>query len=352
MTKVCIIAPANLKYIPFAEYYIEYLKKANIEFDVISWDKAGIDEGVKYRFNYIVNDLKRAKMLFGYLRFTRYCKKIIKREKYTKLIFLTIAPLFFCGMRLSKRYRKNYILDIRDASPLTSAFPKTFKKLLDNSFCVVSSSWMYSSWIKHDTILSHNIDINQILLHYNDSVVCKNSEKKMIVFAGMMIEEKMNIEVVKQFKNSDNLMFLFIGRENDGKIKLMEHVKQDSYDNVYFEGTYKKEDIVNIYRDKADFVNILRENTEVNKNAIPNKFYDSIVSGVPLVVFSHNDGIAQVTKEYNLGVVIDEESLPQLYDLLESFDYQNYQKGRKEFMDKVLMDDKIFKESLKKFLKE
>ena len=116
MTKVCIIAPANLKYIPFAEYYIEYLKKANIEFDVISWDKAGIDEGVKYRFNYIVNDLKRAKMLFGYLRFTRYCKKIIKREKYTKLIFLTIAPLFFCGMRLSKRYRKNYILDIRDAS--------------------------------------------------------------------------------------------------------------------------------------------------------------------------------------------------------------------------------------------
>ena len=350
MKKICIISPANLKYVPYVQNYLDFLRNNNCTFDIVSWNKSNLNEDVKYHMDYYVEDTNRFRMLCGYLRFGRFCRKIIKRNKYAKLVFLTIAPLFFCGKKISKKYKGKYILDIRDSSPLIKAFPKTFHSLLNNSFIVISSSWMFSSWIKHDFVLSHNVDIKHLLNHYNDSVICHYHKTKRIVFAGMMIEEKINIKLLDCFKNSDDLSFLYVGRDNAGKAKIVEYVKSNGFDNVAFEGTYNKNEIIDIYRTKADFVNILREKTEINRNAIPNKLYDSVVSGVPLIVFDHNEGISRVTKEYNLGIVLGENDFLSLRDLLESFDYQLYKNGRKRFLDSVLKDDEKFKNELSKFI--
>ena len=351
MNKICLIAPANLKYVPYVQYFLDILDECDCQYDIIQWNKAGIDEPVKYRMNYRVNDSNRFRMLRGYLKFGHFCRKIIKKEQYNKIIFFTIAPMFFCGANLTKRFRNRFIIDIRDASPLTKVFPKRFKKMLDRAFLISSSSMMFSSWVNKDMLMSHNVDINQLINHLNDNITFRTGDEKKIVFAGMMIEEEANLQVIKHFKDNPNISFLFVGRDNSGKQKIIDFVRENNIKNVEFEGTYNKDDIVKIYRNNADFVNIFRQESEVNRNALPNKFYDAVISGVPLLVYNHNEAIAGLTKKHNLGIVLKEEELSNLEALIKQFDYEKYIKGRMAFLNKIIEDYSTFKEHIKRFIK-
>ena len=101
-------------------------------------------------------------------------------------------------------------------------------------------------------------------------------------------------------------------------------------------------------------VNILRQNTIINRNALPNKLYDAVVSGIPLVVFRHNTAIADYVGRYNLGIIVDgvEDIKRQLINGLQKFDPENYKSGRTEFLNLIQNDYYLFAESLKKFCQE
>lgn len=348
--KICMIAPANLKYVPYWKYFVDELDEHNVSCDIISWNKANIEEDVEYSFNYIVDDFDRKRMLLGYLQFGKFCKKIICKEKYDKIICLTIAPAFFCGLNMWRKYSGRFILDIRDESPLTCVFPWPFAKICNWSFAITTSSMMFSKWIPKETIICHNIDTNVLIQHYSDEIVRHCSKVKSIVFAGMMIEENANIQFINKLHDVDNVRLSFIGRETEGTRVLKKYIRDNGISNVFFEGTYDKDEIIDIYRDKADFVNIIRSDTSINRNAIPNKFYDAVVSGVPVIVYDHNVGIAQYVLHYNLGIVLKEEDICNLTEKMNSFNFDLYRKGRKAFLDKVLSEAEMFKSLVRDFL--
>lgn len=352
--KIGLIVPANIKYSPYVQYYIDLLNDYDVEYRIMSWDKAGIDEAADMTFRFNTSDFNRKRILFGHALFAFKCKDFIRKERIDHLIVFTIAPMFFLGYKFLRQFNGKLVIDIRDDSPFRRRFPDKLKKYSELSHTLVVSSPYYSAWFKKHSFLCHNADFS-IINRYPAQYGKDNIKSPIrIVFAGMMIEENINIDIIDQLKNDKEFKLVYIGRDNEKKEKIKEFVDKNRIQNVSFKGEYKKGDIVDIYRQEADLVNILRQNTIINRNALPNKLYDAVVSGVPLVVFRHNVAIADYVSKFNLGIIIDEpyDIKSQVINEIQKFDFEGYKKGRIDFLRKVRDDYYLFAERLRKFCQE
>lgn len=76
-----------------------------------------------------------------------FVKKVIKKQKYEKLIVLTTLTGMFLYHLLTRKYNQEFILDYRDASyEFLNLYKFILGKLVDNStFTCISSSRSYSS---------------------------------------------------------------------------------------------------------------------------------------------------------------------------------------------------------------
>lgn len=354
--KIGLIIPANIKYSPYVQYYIQNFKKEEIDYVTIVWNKKNINENADYIYDYPCKDTNRKKILIGHYKFAKKCKEIIRKENLDKLIIFTIAPAFFLGRHYLKKYRNNFILDIRDDSPFRRKFPNELKKICEIAFSVVVSSNNFAPWTGRDIILCHNTDVKIIKKYFDVKIHKKTNKPLSIVFAGSMIEPDINIKVLSKLQNNPNYKLGFIGHNNIGKEKIIEYANKNNIHNVWFEGTFQKEEIVCKYQSCADLINIFRRNTIVNKNALPNKMYDAIISAIPLIVFEHNEAICRYVKEYNLGIILQEKDMCNLENIIiekfEEFNYKKFGAGRILFLRKVLRDMSLFSDALSKFVKE
>ena len=170
-----------------------------------------------------------------------------------------------------------------------------------------------------------------------------------------MNEHAINKLLVEQLSNNEMFKLAFYGPDGDGRNEIKRYVLDNDIKNVEFYGTYKKEDITQIYAENADFVNIIRRKCDVNKNALPNKMYDAIGAGKPIIVFSHNTAIANYAWKYNLGIVLPDGAEINFAESIEksiaSFDYEKYVRGRIEFIDEVLDSSDEFLKTLSIFAK-
>ncbi len=351
--EIAIIAPANIKYMPYIQNYIDILENTKQPYYIITWNKANIDEDkADYVLQYNVEDEDRKRMFLGYFKFSSMCKRIIRKKKTHKIIVLTAAPAFFMGSKFLKKGQ--YIIDIRDDSPFIKHFRNKFIDICKSADQVIVSSPNYNQWTgREENLLCHNVDMG--LLHEAKKLPVRSaySEPYTIVFAGMMNEAKANIAYLKQLGNDGRFHHVFFGRENHEKEKIVEYVKNEGMKNVDFYGTYEKNNILRIYRENACLVNIIREKCVVNKNALPNKLYDAVFSGVPVIVYDHNEAIASYVTKYSLGIVIHENELHSMGDIIcsyfENFDRDKYADGRTAFIDEITEDMSQVKNAIENF---
>ena len=85
---------------------------------------------------------------------------------------------------------------------------------------------------------------------------------------------------------------------------------------------------------------------------MPNKLYDAVLAGVPVVVFDHNEAVGNYVRRYHLGLVL-EEKMETLGDTIvqemASFDYSTYAAGRIAFLKKIEADMEQFVQLLDRF---
>ena len=247
--------------------------------------------------------------------------------------------MFFLGRAFLARYRGKFIADIRDDTPFRKKFPNELRKLGDLAYAITVSSPKYAAWF-NKCILCHNIEkknIDKALVYTPHNV---KSDVLNIVYAGVMIEAEKNKQNISELKNNEKIRFTYYGMENEGIRKIQQYVDENGVQNVDFEGEYRKEQIVDIYRTKANLVNIFRARSVVNAEALPNKLYDAVEAGVPIVVFSHNQAIVDYTDKYSLGLILEDKSAigEELLRKYRDFSFHEYESGRKEFLRKVLFD--------------
>ena len=343
---IALIVPGNLKFCPYVQYYTDHFDKQKIEYEIITWNKCGIQENVKYHFDYSVDDLRVIKKTFGYMRFIQCVKKIINRRNYRKIIVFTIAPALMLSRILLGKYRGEYILDIRDDSVMKDKFPKLFKKIVDNASSIICSSPEYIKWIGRNAIISHNVQIDALNCRLDHSLPTEIREPYRIMFAGALNEWEINLEMIKRIGNMNRFRLIYRGTDSKGRKKIENYVADNHLGNVVFYGPYKKEEIYGQYRSDADYVNIIRKNTIVNRDALPNKLYDAVVAGRPIIVFAHNIAVSKYAEKYNLGIVLDgdvnDNTIPEMIEKIEKFDYHKYISGREMFVEQLLNDYKDF----------
>lgn len=349
------IVPGNLKYAPYVRYYMDEFKKNNADFEIISWDKNGLSEDeVDHVFHYKVSDMQRKKVLWGYLGFSRFAKKICRKKKYDNLVVFTIAPAVFMSTFLLRKYNKNYILDIRDDSPFVRKTPKIFMKVRDGAKDLVSSSRFFFKWIGKECYMCHNCDAQAISDHRDDELNNSVSHPIRIVFAGIMNEARINVWMLRQIKSYDDFDFYFWGPKSEGMEDVSRLGNEMGIKNLHFGGRYNKQDIVKIYRENADFVNIIRKKSEVNRNALPNKLYDAAIAGKPVIVFDHNEAVCEYVEKYGLGIILSEEDSGDFENVLKrkisEFSMEHYEKGRIAFIDELMKDREEFNLMVKRFL--
>lgn len=350
--KIGLIVPANTKISPYIQYYISFFKEHQLDYKVIVWNKKGGEDFADYTYDFQTTDEKRFHMLYGHAMFAQRCKRIIKKESIDHLVIFTIAPLFFLGKRYLSRFEGRFIADIRDDSPFRRRFADKLKQIGNMSFANVVSSPRYGLWLS-ESLMCHNADKSALLEAMNYTPKIKKELPVRIVFAGILIEPDRNIQILDELKNDSRFEFIFIGRENNGKKKVEQYVTQNEISNVKFQGEYEKDQIVRIYRNEADLVNIFRSKTEINADALPNKLYDAVMAGIPVIVFSHNKAISEYVGKYNLGLVLeDKNNISQdIITSLQSFDYDKYFSGRLSFLNLVLSDFEQFEVMLSDFTK-
>jgi hypothetical protein len=349
---ICVIVGSNLKFAPYVNLYTDYLDENQIKYDIVTWNKSNIHEDVQYSYSGKKNDGNYILSFFQYFGFGHFLNKILMKNEYRQLIVFGSATLFFIKRSIIKKYHKNFILDIRDDTPIRKYFKKRFLRLAQSAAFVVTSSKMYESWIGRTAIMSHNINKKMFLSNTNYFPRRKQVLSPLrIINAGMMIEPQANIQLIDILKNRIDYSFIYYGPDVPGMIALKEYCKSNSISNVSFKGTYDKKDIISIYRENGDLVNIIRSNTVVNRDALPNKFYESVLAGVPLVVYEHNTAIANYVKEFYLGIVLQSTNeIHSIKNLYSSFDWNKYSQGRIVFLESILKDIGVFEKSLGSFV--
>ena len=162
--KVCIVSFANFNMVPYIHTYTKICNDCNVKYDIIYWDRYGLKEERAdceklYRYPRMLEDIEPIrKKLFVMLGYANYVKKILRKEKYDKVIILTSLLGVFLESFLTRKYNKKYIFDIRDYSfEHITWYKKKMESLMTNSILNVISSPGFKNFLpQKESVTDHN----------------------------------------------------------------------------------------------------------------------------------------------------------------------------------------------------
>ena len=161
--KVALILATNVEKSPYIQYYIDVYKEKNIDVEVIllNRDKRVLNEEFPYKIHSCDIIAKETascvRKIYDYFRYSRFVRRILKQSDYSQIVVFTIANAVFLSYYLLSYYKKKYIFDIRDYSPLVKYTVPIIRRLLNNSALNCFSSPGFRSWLPAcDYVICHN----------------------------------------------------------------------------------------------------------------------------------------------------------------------------------------------------
>ena len=326
-------------------------KEKNIDVEVIllNRDKRVLNEEFPYKIHSCDIIAKETascvRKIYDYFRYSRFVRRILKQSDYSQIVVFTIANAVFLSYYLLSYYKKKYIFDIRDYSPLVKYTVPIIRRLLNNSALNCFSSPGFRSW-----------------LPACDYVICHNARRKFldedIVNARDIDVENVKVLTIGQLRNfiTNKMLMDHLGNKSRITIQfsgmgiaydlLKKYEVKKMYNNVKFTGYYPKKEEFSIV-DGCDFMNIILPDDTLSRYLISNRFYLSLLRRKPMIVSS--GGIqAEYVKEYDLGIIISSEDdiYSKIMIYARSFDPIQFQKNCDRFLEMVRSDMQIFSRSV------
>jgi hypothetical protein len=350
--KVCLIGATNLYGMPYMRYYRNILDRLNITYDIVYWDRAGLEEETGANiFSYkkpIKNLPNKIKSLIGYKYFI---EKVICDNHYDRIIVMTTMPAVLIANKLIIKYRGNYVVDIRDYTfEHIVPYYNRIRRLTRNSALNVISSPEFKTFLPSAKYLNcHNISFPVD----GDRNIRKNKPRNM---------RKIRISYIGGISYYDQLKAFLVSIGNDERFemnffgdgldsdKIQKFCKSNNFNNVRFYGRYAPVEKESFYGQTDIIYNIYGNNTTVTKYALSNKLYDSAWYYVPILVSPYT-AMEQYSNGFGITVNLEE---PGIGDKIASC-YNNIQWGLLEkecdsFISKALKENKYFQEKLMSFL--
>lgn len=170
------------------------------------------------------------------------------------------------------------------------------------SYVNVISSPGFKHWLpaENEYIISHNTASD---IFVGEGYKAGLNNKIIILTIGALRDANSNIALINFLGNNNQFLLQFSGKGSATSI-IQEYVNIHKLNNVLVTGEYKKEDESSIVS-KVDMINILLSHNMISDYLMSNRVYLSVTHGKPMIVNSKCTQ-ADFVKQYNLGVIIDE----------------------------------------------
>lgn len=354
--KVCFLTYRNIFDTPCLSKYEELL---NGNFDIIYFDRYNVDESCNaknmYRFKWYLDSKKsgRLKKYIGYIKFGRYAKNIIRKNKYSKIIVLPTQTAIAFSRFLIKEYKNQYVIDIRDyAGENKSAVKKIVNKLISNCGITSITSPAYRSFLpEHKYVISHNIQpIDEKIVEDYKSKELKKSGPITISFIGTIRFIDQLKKMIDVFANDDRFELCFAG---SGSELLKEYCENNHVTNVKLIPRFERPELGKLYLDTDIAMNIYGNNDPYLDYALSNKLYSAAIMGMPILV-SPKTYMEEIVTKYGFGLAVDldDKSSPdKVFDYYNELDINKLRDGCQSFMDTVEKDEDEYQKVLNDFFK-
>lgn len=346
--KIALICPSNMLYMPYVRNYLEILDSNGIDYDVINWDRFDIEE--KNKFVYRDSKIGHRRGIIDYFKYSKFILRILKINKYDKVIVFGIQLIYFLKRYLLNEYKDKYIVDIRDYNKIIKFLD--MKRIIENSAFTVLSSPGYKQWLPNTDkyIINHNTNIARLdqLSKINNNNLSKS--KIDIGCIGAIRDYQVNIDFIDALKNCNKIEINFHGEGEINK-NILEYINNNNIKNVNITGRYEQHEEESLYN-RNDIINVLRYNDSINnKTALPNRLYNSVINGKPMLAFEGTQ-LAEIVERFNLGIVINtfKNLSVDIDEYLNKFDKEKYNESRINFIKLVINDNIKFNKYIKKFV--
>ena len=350
-----IIIVGEIELSPFAKKYITAMEERNIPYEIIHWNRSGEkgagDEKHCTYFEQVDRYGSLIKKVKPFLHFRKFAKKLIKKQKYEKLIVLTTqTAIILFDVVLSKKYKNKFFFDYRDTSYEYIGLYRGFiNKIIKKSYATCISSPGFKKYLtdKKDLIVAHNFQDK----YYENRVkqyTPKNSDKIVIGYIGYLREFDYLKKFVDIFGKDERFRFNIHGG-GDCVDELKEYAAK--YENVTVFGAYKEDEKMDIV-DSFDMICYNYPYSFVNYPAIANKFYDGMIRKKPMFGNSRTFS-GEMIEKYGLGISLDEDETQitqKIFEYFDSFDAGKFTGNCENFLKTVLEDDKKYIKKINEFL--
>lgn len=359
MKKVLLIGDSPLSDSPYIRSYMEVLEQNNIPYDLLFWNRH-LDGTEQLPENYIPynrftdNRYPFWKRLYNIWMFARFASKWMSKNDYVYVVVFTIAHAIFMYRALQNQYKKRYVFDVRDYSPLCKIgyFRRIVERLVKHSAFTVVSSIGFLKWLpqgdNYQYVVSHNT-IKEMIDKYiapNRSIqqISPNGSLSILTI-GQIRDYEANVKLLNAFREEKQIRMVYAG-SGIASDALKSYVEQEHIKNALFTGRYKKEDEEKIVM-SHDMINSYL-NRDINSDTLmSNRFYLSVLMRKPIIA---NEGSFQsvLVRRYGLGIVLKEcdDFMDKVSEWWKSFDADKYDEGCRKFLETVKSDIKSFQDKV------
>lgn len=352
--KIGIVIAGNIYLSPYVDNYIHILDSLNIAYEIISWNRDGVDSKIGFQFTERINNgLPRWKKISRYVRYIRFVKKTIKERQYDKLIIFGPHIAILISSFLAREYKNRYIFDYRDLSIEQYAFLRpSFKVVLSNSFANISSSPGFLEYLPkgYKFIISHNFDLDLYKSTKSKNYIEYKSNPISVLTIGLIRDFSTNSDLMRSLANKDNIEMSFVGN-GFGVDALKQFAGEQGCRNVIFEGFYPKEKEKD-YVINSTFLNIFLITRKTHSSTLSNRLYNALIYKRPMIVTS-NSLHGDLVEEYNLGISIEncDNLADKLHNWLQNNDFTSFCERCDNLLDKFIAEQEVFIQEITNFVK-
>lgn len=356
MNRFCFVIIESLNRVPYLE---KYLKVCNYDFDIVIWDRSATSENPGAKNFYVMHykdgkDLSYKDKFFGYIKFSKFASNILNKNDYNGVFVFTPNVGILCYYILMCKYKKRFVLDIRDYWQEKHKIVYWIEKgLVKNSFANVISSRAYKKFLpKAKYIVTHNSQImdQEIQSHFRKRGLQKK-DQIVIACIGAIKFIEYDKKVVNYFANDKRFLLKFIGKGYD---QLEEYCRNNSITNVYTEGMFSINETFQKYEGVDMILNMYGNHNPKLDYALSNKLYFAAQLGRPIVV-CNDTYMEKISVENGFGIAVDinsKKSKDALFEYYNSINYTEFIKACDSFLNIVAEDEKKFNKMVTRFVND
>ena len=350
---ISIIFCGDIKVCPYLQRYTERLDIKNADYEVLFWNRAGLQLQVEANYKYYDKasdeSLGKGKKLIDFLGFRSWVKRQLRQTEPDGLIFLsTLSAVLLWDV--AEKYKNRFVFDIRDYSYENIALFKSVEsRIISNScFTAISSRGFRAFLPEGEYVLAHNFNRNEMTEPFG---FVRQDLPLPIVWNGTVRFFDYQKKYLDVFQNDPRFMLIYHGAGTDLE-RYRVYCREKDIQNVRFTGAYDNREKRTLLQNAAFLNNCYGgRNGDALKYAVSNRFYDGIVYHIPQIV-EESGYKAQEVKRFDVGLAVepDPELPDRLYQYYCSLDKARFDGACDKAMKEILAEDDLFVRRIDAFI--